>query len=534
MFVLLPVILLLFSSLLMLILQRSREGFGYAWVISLGATLLAWGAIVWMHWKPPAPLEFKDWVAVKDASGSLAFQLDLITWPYAASLAAVALAVILTDTARLQGITSVWEWAGSLALTGTGLLAVMAGTPFTLAITWMVVDLIDLVFVLSGSSSRSMTIQSVFSFAARAGGTFFILLGAIAARSQGLALTLTNIPPSTGTYLFIGAGLRLGVFPIHPPYVSVPSLRRGFGTLLRLVSPASSLMLLSHLPQNPVSTALTPVFTFLTVVVVVYAALMWFQAGDELNGRPFWLLALAGLAMLCVLRGQPSASITWGITLLLSGALIFLFSARAPGLVFIPLLAGINLLGLPFSPSAGGWPGLVRPFTPSSFFAILAVFLLAYGYFRYAVLPGERLSSLERWAKPVYPLGLLFLIATHWVIGIWGLPGSITPGIWWAGLIPLALSAVAIAWARRADNREAPEGQSNPVGLLQVASTLVWKPLSSFFFMGWFYRLLGWLFMFLGRLVNFLSLVLEGDGGVLWAFLFLALLISLISAGGKP
>ncbi len=43
------------------------------------------------------------------------------------------------------------------------------------------------------------------------------------------------MPPQAGLLLIVAAGLRLGVLPVHLPYNSESSLRRGLGTMLRLV-----------------------------------------------------------------------------------------------------------------------------------------------------------------------------------------------------------------------------------------------------------------------------------------------------------
>jgi hypothetical protein len=532
MFVLLPVFLLLFSSVLILILQRSRKGFGYAWLIALGSALLAWIVILWLHWKAPPPVAFSNWVPIKGADTLLSFQLDLITWPYAFCLVSIALAVILTDIARLRGISSVWEWAGSLAMTSTGLLAIMAGTPLTLALTWMVIDLIDLTFVLRSANTRKRTIQAFMSFSFRAAGTFFVLLGAIVSQSHGIALTLNNIPPVTRIYLFMAAGLRLGVFPIHPLYVADVNLRRGFGTILSMVSPASSLMLLGHLSQSPVPPRLTLVFEFLVVVVILYGAIVWFMSKDELSGRPYWLLSLAGIAMLCILRGHPASTMAWGVTLILSGGVIFLYSARTPGLLFIPLLASLELLGLPFSPSASGWNGLVEPFSLAVIFIFIALFLLFYGYYRFAMQPGDGFSSMERWAQPIYPLGLLVLISSQWVVGLWGFPGSLTVGVWWAGVVPIVITGAVLFWTRQP--RNALAAGDNRIGLVYTLAIKFWNPLTEFFSLNWFYNLLGYLYNFFERLLYASTLVLEGDGGVLWALLFLAILITLTRVGVTP
>ena len=53
-------------------------------------------------------------------------------------------------------------------------------------------------------------------------------------------------------------------------------------------------------------------------------------------------------------------------------------------------------------------------------------------------------------------------------------------------------------------------------------------------FRSWVYRLGMYLYGGLRAVVSFLITILEGDGGVLWAMVLLALLISLLRIGGAP
>jgi hypothetical protein len=58
--------------------------------------------------------------------------------------------------------------------------------------------------------------------------------------------------------------------------------------------------------------------------------------------------------------------------------------------------------------------------------------------------------------------------------------------------------------------------------------------LAAFFRLEWAYQLLGMIFQLLQRIVQMITTILEGEGGVLWVLLLLALLVSLIQTGAKP
>src|SRR5258706_4150316 len=90
----------------------------------------------------------------------------------------------------------------------------------------------------------------VIAFSTRAIGIGVLLWANIVSISSGNTFDFNSITPSAGLYLVVAAGLRLGVLPLHLPYSAESSLRRGFGTSLRLISAASSLVLLSHIPAG--------------------------------------------------------------------------------------------------------------------------------------------------------------------------------------------------------------------------------------------------------------------------------------------
>jgi hypothetical protein len=49
----------------------------------------------------------------------------------------------------------------------------------------------------------------------------------------------------------------------------------------------------------------------------------------------------------------------------------------------------------------------------------------------------------------------------------------------------------------------------------------------------WLYQIVWFIFGIIQRIVQLLAAFLEGDGGVLWALLLLALLITLLQSGGQ-
>ncbi len=378
-----------------------------------------------------------------------------------------------------------------------------------------------------------MSQQAVIAFSARVAGSFLVILAMAVSYAQNISLTLNTVPAGAGIFLLMAAGLRLGVLPLHLPYPQEVLMRRGLGNMLRMVAPASSLVILARLPVSVVPAEWAPYLLAFTALSALYGGVMWLTAGDEVKGRPYWIIALAGLAIACVILGKPEASLAWGVTLLLSGGVLFLFSARRARILFIPALGVLGLTGLPFTPAASGWTGLLTsPFNFLDIVFILAVALLIIGYVRHALRTQDALETLDRWIQIVYPFGLAMLVITLWVIGIFGWPGSLTAGGWWGGLAATVLATGGWLWINLSNRFRIM--QARPPSWFILLMRQSGNGLAAFFRLDWAYQLLGLLFQLLQRIVQMINTILEGEGGVLWVLLLLALLVSLVQSGVKP
>jgi len=531
--ILLPVIILGLAVLGMYILRQTRPGIGYAWLITALACLLLVAAMIFLRGQLPLQFMVEQEPPFGMFSSLPVLLLDLKSWPYAFSLAVVALAFILTDSARLETEARPLNWAAGLVLTGVGLLAVMAGSPVSLVLIWTAVDLLELVMVLATDAGRRMGQQTVTLFSVRVAGTLLVLLAIFVARSRGLPFDLEPIPSPLAVYILLASGLRLGVLPLNVAYVREVYAWRGLGHVLRMLGPASALVVLGRMPDQAVPDQMRPIFLIFTALAAIFGAVMWLTASHEINGRSYWSIALAALAVASVVNGSAQASIAWGTTLLLVGSTIFFNSASRRRNMLLPVLAMIGIAGLPYNPAAVGWVGIAGS-GPLSFtiVALFTVALLMLGYLRHALRPREELHRMERWIHTVYPAGLFVLIAAHWLIGIIGWPGSLAPGVWWASTASVLIASFGFGLAmllRQRINRDVIANRWIGHFAQRVGSFL-----GALFRLNWLYRLFTSIYHILQNLVQLITEVLEGDGGILWSLVMLALLVSLIWSRGAP
>ena len=518
-----PMLIIITTSLLfltasaLLILRFTRPNFRYFWLTAAGGALLAWIS-TWL-WQARMPLEFQllPWQPAELFVDYPSFLADGISWPLALSLTTLAVAVILTATVRAD-LNDPLASVGTLILTGFGVLAVTANNPLTLVLVWAAIDISELIILLSLADEPRSSERVVTAFSTRAAGIGLVLWANIVSVANHTPMTFTSIPPQAGLFLLIGAGLRLGVLPLHLPYPSESSLRRGSGTALRLIAAASSLVLLARIPTESVQSILTPFLLVLATFAGLYAGWTWLRAPDELSGRPFWMIGMASLAVTSALRGNAIGAAAWSCALVLAGGALFLSSVQYLWFNRALMIGAIGLSALPLSLTASGWLSNAEVFWPVWPFMLAVQALLVAGYIRHALRPGMRDSfeSQQIWSRNVYPAGIVILLLTTLLLGLFGWDGAATVGVWIIGIIA-SLLTLGLVWA-------IPRLRIlNPIRAHWVRPATSWLEN--------LYRGLWDLYQWLARLSRVISSTLEGDGGIMWTLLFLALFISLMTQG---
>jgi hypothetical protein len=520
MLILITVLLLFLTALAVAVLQLMRPEFRFTWLIAVGGALLAWLSVLLWQVEMPLSFSFLPWKPAILFSESPAFAAATITWPYALSLATLAVSILLTAAVN-ETFTNAFAWAGSLTLCGLGLLAVTAANPLTLALVWAALDFTELITMLRSVNTPDASERIVVSFSTRAAGIGLLIWANVISAASGKGFDFSTIAPQAGVYLLIASGLRLGVLPLHLPYSSESVLRRGFGTTLRLVSVASSLVLLAYIPATSLISLFTPFLLILTALAGIYGGWMWLRAPDELAGRPFWVIGMASLAVAAALLGSSIGAVAWGTALILVGSALFLSSVQQVWLNRALLIGVFGLSALPISLTASSWQGDVLSYWYVLPSLLIAQALLMTGFIRNALRTSTRISfeSQPVWSRGIYPVGIGLLLFDQLLLGLWGWDGALQIGLWIAGIV-VSLLTVGLLWA-------IPRFPAlNPVPAHWVQpSTASW--LDRLYHNLW--TLYGWL----ARLSQSVSDTLEGDGGIMWTLLFIVLFIALM-AQRKP
>jgi hypothetical protein len=517
MLIYLSILFLLITPLVILIIRVVRPGFVYHWLLAVAGAGIAWSLVLLAGLRLPQTLRLVAWQPEVFFPSSPALLVDQFSWPFAAGVATLLLGVILTDVARPVEVD--WSiWAAELALAGWGLFAILAGNPLTLLLAWTAVDLLSLIILLGEAKAAGASREFVIQFSIRLAGSFLLIAAVFSAAGAGSSVSFSvNSPLSLLLFLAAG-GLRLGVFPLHYPIRQGPVIRRGLDILAQLIPAASVLVLLTRIASLIGTTRVTAPYPSLVLFVLglagLLAAVAWYLSTDEYEGRQLWVLGAASLALAASLRGLPQASLAWGLATFFAGGLLLLATFRNKQVSWFFLIGLIGLSALPLTPTWSGAGLFTAPFSPPLVLFWFAHIFLLLGFARHALHLSGSIAGLERWVILVYPVGLGLLMLVYYWIG-WRIKPE-TAGLplvyWLEGPLSLVLAGLALFWMGRNEQ-------------VWTRSRLIIEPVFS---SRWLYLLVLFFYQLLDRLVGFVTLVLEGEGGILWVLLWTLLVVLLL------
>lgn len=514
--ILITFLLLLLTALTLVILRAFIPGFRYSWMFAVAGTFFAWLSVLAWQAQMPINLQLASWQPSTIFSQSPTFIADGISWLFVFSLVTLGLAIVISSVVRPNFPTPI-SWAGSLVLVALGMLAVVADNPLTLVLIWAAIDLVELVVQMLYANDPKLSERVVISFASRATGILVLLWADVVGAAGGQLSDFRLITSQAGLYLLVAAGLRIGVLPLHLPYPSESNLRRGFGTGLRMVSAASSLILLARIPASSIASPLTPYLLMLVSFAAVYGGWMWLRAPDELTARPFWMIGMGSLVVAAALRSNPLGAAAWSCALILTGSALFLFSEQNRWLTRALYVGAFGISALPFSITATGWNSGGTGFWLSFPFLLVTHAMLMAGFVRHAQRTNIRSSNPNQpvWAKNVYPFGIGLLLVITVVLGFFGWDGALQLGNWLPGVIAAAATA-GLLWLT-------PRLRIlNPVRAHWVRPT-------SASWLDWVYAGLWNLYRQLGRVSSTFTSLLEGESGIMWTLLFLVLFMTVFA-----
>lgn len=525
---LIPVFLLVAASIILQVLGRTRFSPGRTWLLASIVAVMTWIAMILIRLLMPTGWEIHNWLSGVTTSETIVFQYSEESWILGFLLVSLFVAVIFYEARYLDSGSHVNILTGTMMLTAVGLLSIQSGNGLTFLLTWVLIDIAEFLILVGIIKETAKHRISIISLLARFFG-IILMMSYLILRTPGSVLDVEKGNLSTGVLIIFIALLRMGIIPLHIPYSEEPKIRRGIGSILRFLPILSVFSFLIFCgPQLFTKIQYGSTLTIVTTGVL-FGALSWFFSRSELGGRPYWVFSFGCLALIAFLRGSMDALVGISIMMVVGGSVLFLFLPRKQKAgVLLPLILPV-MFAIPFTPTAAIplaiWGDRAEV---ANFFLLLSLTLLIGGVIRHSSRIEGKQKKLEDWVWLFQITGLIIVAIAPWIAEIFSLEKLRSLKYWW---FPVSL-AVIIGLAIFLDflQRRSANNLINRIKEYFKRMEPVILNIDKLFRFNWIVRLFEATGTFIGSAIGFLVRILEGDGGILWSFLLLILLASLLIA----
>ncbi len=521
-----PVGILLAAALVIVLINRNGPHIGAAWFVSITAALFTWGWTVSLYWR------FNP--AVRDISSVLLpgrnFILDGISYPYMLAVSALLVILLLTAPAYMEPQTAPRIWFFFLLIETIGYLIVSANDLTIIIYGWVIFDAIDLATQYIQQYPKMIKRSTLSAVGIRFFGTILAYSSLALSNADINSGAGMFVSARAGIWLLLACALRMGILPISQPYSEMSVSRIGLGTMLRLTSILTTIPVLSRIPMDAIDPNLRILLNLAAIAASLTGAVGWLLSENTFTGNSYAALSICGISFACAVSNARSSLIAWGVSIVLTCAPLSLYQVRNAFMNILAILVVVCFSGLPYTPNAFGWPGLVRvPFTFKDILFILVMMILIAGALIHILrTEGIKFSELEPWMRSVYPLGFLAAVGTHIFISMISYGERFSLGV-----IPASAASFAGGVLLTVLVLRLPENlrHRNILAWGREGISFFWRTMERTLNMNWLIRFLRLADQATGRMTRYASAILENNSGLVWELLLLALLIAAAFSG---
>jgi hypothetical protein len=511
----LPILILLIGALLVSFFRNRPER--TLWALTSGTALLTWVVSLVLVTNIPDVISLSVWKPTILFASRLELHLDAVGWFFLYGTSTLLVSVAFTQAAQ-PGVTTPFLRAIMLSYPAIAMIAMLGGNLLTVAMSWALVDILTLLFLLRMQKDRESTPLLFIRIAIDGGGILLVLMAALLNGAEGGDSSLSTPMASSmaAILLVLAALLRLGLLPPHISIQPMMDLHRPIGTLLRLLPPVTALSVLARMLNIGVPMETLTWLRLAGGLGVIVGGLRWAFHMDREAARPFLVLGVSCLGILAAGLGQEvgGAPITAAVGVLLLAGAVFGLSD-----IFVPThrvwlgLAAVFLAGMPGTPtgviSSALADGILNNASAGvAFLGVIGLILLATGGLRHVFLPSISWLTGESLVRVVYGLGLMLPILVGIGLGI-RMPGSVSLQAGIVFIITLLFSMMVLFFLRRYAQDRA----------LRWGRVLAWLDPNPI------YRILWRIVQVLMNLFRMIGELLEGEGAMLWMMVILLIII---------
>lgn len=514
---LIPIGVLMVGILTVFLLNRFSGRSGLAWLASLTASILGLVWAVSLYWLPESSLT----LPISDLS--LEFSIHHQTIFQIILVMSLIVFIIMTVPSRIDTRRQVIVWSDMLILALIGLFTMSAGNAWTVLVGWLALDWFEISLSLAVRGDLEASPQ-VFR------GMISRLIGiglAIIAVGFGMG---TN-PSGTSESLAVAAVVfRIGIFPLQNSYLSsLSGIRPGVLVVLKALSVLFTLPFLAGVKVPFIGDALFNTLLIFATFSAFYNSLTWLYPREQ-TGEQGWeypLNVASAFLFISAVRSQPEAMIVWASALVFVLIPFQFYSHQNRLLNALMLLNLLLLVGLPGTPFAAGWQGLVMPqLNWTDIFIIFSfVFLLSGLILRLFDTSKRNGQAEETWMHTLVPFGYLLTFLILIVSSMMNRNFFSESGVAWAAVAAFILTGTMTSRLSGFFEEENLSPGKRWVPYLSSRMECFTRSLAA---LDWLSRPVSGLFGFFSAGMELVNGVFEGYRGVLWEFLLLISLLLVI------
>ena len=523
----LPVGLIFFTLLLLQILARGKRTIGSLWLLLAVAVILVWGSLLAMYSFLPQPLKINNWFSIDGTSLEIVFHFGKKAWLYSFALITSLIGVVFVDATRLHQKKTITDWIEILLLTSIGLLSVLSASALAFILTWTLIDLVEMFIWAKVVSEESITKEAIIGFGWRFLGTFLVVAALVLGNLDGSTFSLDTVSGVSLLFCILGSILRSGILPFKLPYSYETGFQRSLGAFLRILAPLSSIIFLSNLAVPEKITGWLGFIFIGCLVAVVFGSIKVLSSKNEISARPYWVLSFFCFAVISYLRGYVDGALYWGFLMAVIGTWVLVYSYRPGKMNYLLWIIPAGMIGLPFTPSLPAIEGIsTKPFPVVNLLLWLSLALLIASVIKFGIRQAQKTELLENWVRLFFVVGQVILTIAPFLISIWEYRKFANlQYLWVTFIIVIFLTGVLVILL---SNKVKDAILSSRVSVLVEESASLEKVFSSFLRLNWLNNIFTAIGEFLKQIINGFNRVLEGEAGILWALVFLAILVSLL------
>ena len=493
------------------------------WLATAAASLVVWLLVMFIPRNQTIALNWQNWFFASGTHIGLYFQIDARNWGMIAAIMTVHVAFLFTSASKEDFGKDYIFWIAETAAIALTFAMLSAADLWSLIISWTAMD-IGIWFYQLFLRKKFESSRFLRAFMFRFSGSLLLIFATARIAGGGQSLLLKDIPASTSALIFLAALLHSGIFPLPAPEDEGENHASVLDFLTFLLPSISSLFLVTFLPNHQISFLLGII---LGVGALIGVVLLVFISGRAVSEtKAVYNLAVSFVLFIAYrfITKTTSGLQGWFILILVFCTWLLLHERRGKSTILFPVLVMIFFSGLPFSLMSYGNSGILM-----SGFGIPA--LVSFGMHLYLLLIFARFifrekadfNDLGTSSQFTYSIALFITISGLALIEFHTLAANeveLTDA--WAGMLIVILTLGIQLWLRNRPSALPAENRLERINTNKITRLLSFD----------------WLFIWTNAIMNWtrplvagFSLLLEGEGGVLWSIVFLALLVTLIQTG---